>query len=111
MDSLLLESAEAIIRAKDGDVGPLIMRLRKLALKLAEDPVAFGEINCAADLLEAAQKQSARGRPELLSTEILRELVRKFVTARMESEELQSLTNRQRSGRAHREAAERYGIT
>jgi hypothetical protein len=156
-DSPLRKSAEAIMRAGDGDVGPLIERLRELALKLAEDPIAFGEVSCAAGLLEAAQKHwivtytntdgdsikepfakkreaaarhaqlkagtyakpgsitvekgSILGRPERLSTQILEELVRRFVAARMESEELQSLTDRQRSGRAHREAAEYYGIT
>jgi hypothetical protein len=79
MGHQLLESAGAIVRAKDGDVGPLIMRLRKLALKLAEDPVAFGEISCAADLLEATLKPPARGRPEIFSAGVLVLLRHKFL--------------------------------
>jgi hypothetical protein len=125
-DRALLESSKAIVRAKDGDVGPLIRRLRKLALRYAEDQIAFGEINCAADLLEAALAPSSRGRPEKLSTQMTRVLVCKFVTEGLKAkdERLRSLmterqrkrlgeqllTNRQRSQLIHREAAKLYEI-
>jgi hypothetical protein len=128
MDSQLLESAKAIVQAKDGNPRLLIERLRKLAKRFAaDDLVAFGEISCATDLLEAALVSSTRGRPEELSTQILRVLVGRFVTAGLKAkdEELRSLmterqrrrsdrrplTDRQRSGLVHREAAKHYRIS